>query len=199
MKKMILASSNKHKLEEIYEITKEFGIELINMYDAGFPNKDIVEDGSTFEENSLIKARSVMKELNLPALADDSGLMVDYLDGAPGIHSARYATDGRDYKANNEKLLKELEGVPLEKRTARFVSVITIITPDERILSVRGEVEGIIALEEKGTNGFGYDPLFYIPSLKKTFAELTSEEKNSISHRANALKKLKEQLKEFMD
>ncbi|BEP29860.1 XTP/dITP diphosphatase [Helicovermis profundi] len=199
MKKIILASGNEHKLKEIFEITKEFNIELISMYDAGFGEKDIVEDGHTFEENSLIKAKTVMEKLGVSTLSDDSGLMVDYLEGAPGIHSARYSGKDRDYDANNKKLLKELENVPIEKRTARFVSVITLLMTDGRKLVVRGEVEGLIGFNEKGSNGFGYDPLFYIPKLDKTFAELTSEEKNVISHRANALIKLKNELGKFLN
>jgi XTP/dITP diphosphohydrolase len=198
MNRMILASSNAHKLEEIMQITKEFGIELVTMSDAGLVDFDIEENGDTFEANSMIKAKAVVDELGEAAVADDSGLMVDYLGGAPGIYSARYSGEDKNYDANNKKLLKELAGVPLEKRTARFVSVITLLTPEGRSLVVRGEIEGVIAESENGSNGFGYDPLFYIPSKDKTFAELTSDEKNEISHRANALVKLKNELKEFL-
>lgn len=198
MKKMILASSNIHKLEEIMEITKEFGVELITMSDAGLVDFEIEENGDTFEENSMIKAKAVVEELGEDAIADDSGLMVDYLGGDPGIYSARYSGEDKNYDANNKKLLKELSGVPMEKRTAKFVSVITLLTTDGRSLVVRGEIEGLISEDESGANGFGYDPLFYIPSKGKTFAELTSDEKNQISHRANALIKLKEELKNFL-
>jgi len=198
MNRMILASGNAHKLEEIMEITKEFGIELVSMSDAGLVDFDIEENGDTFEENSMIKAKAVVDKLGEATVADDSGLMVDYLDGAPGIYSARYSGEDKNYGANNKKLLKELAGVPMEKRTARFVSVITLLTPDGRSLVVRGEIEGVISEDETGGNGFGYDPLFYIPSKGKTFAELTSQEKNEISHRANALIKLKSGLKEFL-
>lgn len=198
MNRMILASGNAHKLEEIMEITKEFGIELVSMSDAGLVDFDIEENGDTFEENSMIKAKAVVDKLSEATIADDSGLMVDYLDGAPGIYSARYSGEDKNYDANNKKLLKELAGVPQEKRTARFVSVITLLTPEGRSLVVRGEIEGVISEGESGSNGFGYDPLFYIPSKGKTFAELTSDEKNEISHRANALIKLKEELKEFL-
>lgn len=198
MNRMILASGNAHKLEEIMEITKEFGIELVSMSDAGLVDFDIEENGDTFEENSMIKAKAVVDELGEATVADDSGLMVDYLDGAPGIYSARYSGEDKNYDANNKKLLKELAGVPMEKRTARFVSVITLLTPEGRSLVVRGEIEGVISESETGGNGFGYDPLFYIPSKGKTFAELTSQEKNEISHRANALIKLKAGLKEFL-
>jgi len=168
------------------------------MSDAGLVDFDIEENGDTFEANSMIKAKAVVDELGEAAVADDSGLMVDYLGGAPGIYSARYSGEDKNYDANNKKLLKELAGVPLEKRTARFVSVITLLTPEGRSLVVRGEIEGVIAESENGSNGFGYDPLFYIPSKDKTFAELTSDEKNEISHRANALVKLKNELKEFL-
>ena len=199
MKKMVLASSNAHKLEEIMEITKEFGIELITMADAGLGDLDIEENGSTFEENSMIKAKAVVDRLGIASIADDSGLMVDYLDGAPGIYSARYSGEDKNYDANNKKLLKELSGVAMEDRTARFVTVITLLTPDGKSLVVRGEIEGLIRESESGSNGFGYDPLFYIPEKGKTFAELTSKEKNEISHRANALIKLKESLKDFLN
>ncbi|MGB3366792.1 MAG: XTP/dITP diphosphatase [Acidaminobacteraceae bacterium] len=198
MNRMILASGNAHKLEEIMEITKEFGIELVSMSDAGLVDFDIEENGDTFEENSMIKAKAVVDKLGEATIADDSGLMVDYLDGAPGIYSARYSGEDKNYDANNKKLLKELSGVPMEKRTARFVSVITLLTPEGRSLVVRGEIEGVISEGEIGGNGFGYDPLFYIPSKGKTFAELNSNEKNEISHRANALIKLKSELKEFL-
>lgn len=198
MRKMVLASSNRHKLEEIMEITKEFGVELITMDEAGLGGMDIEENGSTFEENSMIKAKAVVDELGLPAIADDSGLMVDFLNGAPGIYSARYSGEDKNYDANNKKLISELQNAPKEERGAQFVSVITLLMPSGESLVVRGEVEGVIGYEEKGTNGFGYDPLFYIPSLDKTFAELTSEEKNEISHRANALMKLKAELEDFL-
>lgn len=198
MRKMVLASSNRHKLEEIMEITKEFGVELITMDEAGLGGMEIEENGSTFEENSMIKAKAVVDELGLPAIADDSGLMVDYLDGAPGIYSARYSGEDKNYDANNKKLISELENAKESERGAQFVSVITLLMPSGESLVVRGEVEGVIGYEEKGTNGFGYDPLFYIPSLGKTFAELTSEEKNEISHRANALMKLKVELEDFL-
>lgn len=198
MRKMVLASSNRHKLEEIMEITKEFGVELITMDEAGLGGMEIEENGSTFEENSMIKAKAVVDELGLPAIADDSGLMVDYLDGAPGIYSARYSGEDKNYDANNKKLISELENAKESERGAQFVSVITLLMPSGESLVVRGEVEGVIGYEEKGTNGFGYDPLFYIPYLGKTFAELTSEEKNEISHRANALMKLKVELEDFL-
>jgi len=193
--KAILASNNKHKLEEIHEILKDFNYELLSMKDAGL-DIDIVEDGDTFEANSLIKAKAVVKELNTIAIADDSGLMVDALDGAPGIYSARYAGEhGNDLK-NNEKLLKDLETVEPKDRTAKFVSVITMLFPDGETIVARGEAPGVIGYEYKGDNGFGYDPLFVDDVSGKTFAELSSEEKNERSHRAKALEILKKKLKE---
>lgn len=194
MKKAILASNNKHKLEEIYDILKDFEYELISMNDAGLVDFEIVEDGDTFEENSLIKAKAVFDKLGIVAIADDSGLMVDYLNGAPGVYSARYAGEPSDYNKNNEKLLQELEGVPLKERTARFVSVITMLFSDGKAITVRGEAEGYIGFEYKGDNGFGYDPLFIDMISGKTFAELSSKEKNTISHRAKALELLKKEL-----
>ena len=186
MKKVILASNNSHKLKEMKQI--------VTMKEAGLVDFEIVEDGKTFEENSLIKAKAVLKELGEITIADDSGLMVEYLDGEPGIYSARYAGEMVSHEDNNKKLLGVLNGVPFLERKAKFVSVITMLFPSGDEIVVRGEVEGNIALTESGENGFGYDPLFYIPELKKTFAELSAKEKNKISHRSKALKMLKEKL-----
>ncbi len=187
MKKMVLASQNKHKLKEIEKITKDFGISLITMAEAGLSDLDVVEDSDTFEGNSEKKAREVMEASGLSAIADDSGLMVDALGGDPGVYSARFSGPGATYDSNNKKLLKLLKDLPQDKRTARFVSVITAVYTDGRKIVARGEVEGSIAFEEKGQGGFGYDPLFYVPQKGKTFAELSEDEKNAISHRANAL------------
>src|SRR6056297_265131 len=187
MKKMVLASQNKHKLKEIEKITKDFGISLITMAEAGLGDLDVVEDSDTFEGNSEKKAREVMEASGLSAIADDSGLMVDALGGDPGVYSARFSGPGATYDSNNKKLLKLLKDLPQDKRTARFVSVITAVYTDGRKIVARGEVEGTIAFEEKGQGGFGYDPLFYVPQKGKTFAELSEDEKNAISHRANAL------------
>lgn len=167
MQKVVLASGNKHKLEEIQEILKDYRLTLETMHDAGLVDYEIVEDGDTFEANSLIKAKAVMDELGIDTIADDSGLEVDALDGAPGVYSARYAGEHADYLANNEKLLKELKDVPDEKRTARFVTVLTMLFKSGDTIVVRGEVEGVIGHEAKGENGFGYDPLFIVPELKK--------------------------------
>ncbi len=191
-RKAILASSNKHKLEEIQTILSEFDYELLTLNEVGLGDLEIIEDGETFEENSYIKAKAVMDLKKIVTIADDSGLEVDYLEGAPGVYSARYAGDHVSYSDNNKKLLEALSGVPEAKRTARFVTVITMLFENGEKIVARGEVKGIIGTELKGDGGFGYDPLFYVPEIGKTFAECTSEEKNRLSHRANALVELKE-------
>ena len=195
MDKIIVAASrNRHKIEEIEAITKKFGMSIISRDEAGVPPVEIVEDGETFEENSFKKADEIMKLCGKITLADDSGLMVDYLGGAPGVYSARFAgEDGNDEK-NNEKLLKLLDGVPAKGRTAKFVSVITMVYPDETVLSARGECPGRIITVPTGDGGFGYDPLFVPDGYEKTFAQLTPEEKNAISHRAAALTELEKLL-----
>ena len=198
MTKMILASKNKHKLEEINDMLSDLGIELISMDEAGLGALEIIEDGETFEENSMKKAVTVMGKLNEIVIADDSGLEVDYLDGRPGVYSSRFAGEDATDEDNNEKLLKELDGIALEQRTGRFVSVISLAFPDGRKLSVRGECEGLIGVERKGAEGFGYDPLFIVPEYERTFAELGSEIKNNISHRAKALKKFREELENLL-
>lgn len=196
MKEVVLASSNPHKIEEIYDILKTLEYKILSMKEVGLGDMDIVEDGDTFEANSLIKAKAVYEATKMPAIGDDSGLMVDYLNGAPGVYSARYSGEDKNYDANNEKLLRELAGVPMDKRSAKFVTVITLMFSPEDIIVARGEVHGFIGEALKGSNGFGYDPLFIVPEKGKTFAELSSEEKNSISHRANALVKLQALLRE---
>lgn len=197
MKELILASSNAHKIEEIYAILKDFDYKIVSMADAGLGHLDIIEDGDTFEANSLIKAKAIYEATGKPAIGDDSGLMVDALNGEPGVYSARYSgVVPKSDKANNEKLLKALADTPDAERTAMFVTVITLMFSPEDVLVARGEVHGIIGREPVGDNGFGYDPLFVVPELGKTFAQLTSDEKNSRSHRANALNVLKEMLKE---
>lgn len=193
-KVIVAASRNKHKIEEIEAITKKFGMSIISRDDAGVPPVEIVEDGETFEENSFKKADEIMKLCGKITLADDSGLMVDYLCGAPGVYSARFAgEDGNDEK-NNDKLLKLLDGVPAKERTAKFVSVITMVYPDGTVLSARGECPGRIITVPTGDGGFGYDPLFVPEGYDKTFAQLTPEEKNAISHRAAALVELEKLL-----
>ena len=191
---IVAASRNKHKIEEIEAITKKFGMSIISRDEAGVPPVEIHEDGETFEENSYKKAKEIMKMCGKVTLADDSGLMVDYLGGAPGVYSARFAgEDGNDEK-NNAKLLKLLEDVPSKERTAQFVSVITMVFPDGETIVARGECPGRIITVPAGENGFGYDPLFVPEGCDKTFAQLTSEEKNRISHRANALMELEKLL-----
>ena len=198
MKKCVLASGNKHKLKEIKEIMQEFNIELTTMADEGLGDLEIVEDGDTFEKNSYIKAKEVMDRLNVATIADDSGLMVDYLDGRPGVYSARYAGKDATYLDNNKKLIKELKGVSKEKRGAKFVTVITLLTPEGEKIVARGEILGKIGFEPKGKKGFGYDPLFIVKGKNKTFAQMDSKEKNKISHRAKALEALKVKLKNFL-
>ena len=194
--KVVLASKNKHKLVEISQITEKFGMELVLQADLGV-DIDVEETGSTFEENSLLKAEAVMKDTGLPALEDDSGIAVDALGGAPGIYSARYGFDeSLDDWGRLLLLLKNTEDVPDGQRQAKFVCVISFITPDGQVIQARGEIHGELTREPRGENGFGYDPIFYYPPLGKTTAELTAEEKNEVSHRANALKVFYEKLKE---
>ena len=193
---IVMASHNQHKIKEIEAITQKFGMPVISRDAAGVPPVEIVEDGETFEENSLKKAQEIQKLCGRITLADDSGLEVDYLGGAPGVYSARFAgEDGNDAK-NNEKLLKLLDGLKKEDRKAKFVSVITMVFPDGEVLTARGECPGRIITAPAGENGFGYDPLFVPDGYDKTFAQLTAEEKNRISHRAKALEKLEQLLNE---
>lgn len=194
--KVVLASKNKHKLEEISQITRKFGMELVLESDLGV-DIDVEETGSTFEENSFLKADAVMKATGLPALADDSGIAVDALNGEPGIYSARYGFDeSLDDWGRLQLLLKNTEQVPDDRRQAKFVCVITMVTPDGRTIQARGEVHGMLLRAPAGQGGFGYDPIFYYPPLGKSLAEVTAEEKNQVSHRANALKVFYEKLKE---
>ena len=193
MKRMIFATGNENKMKEIREILGALPLEILSMKEAGV-SADIVEDGKTLEENALIKARAICKLAGEMVLADDSGLEIDYLNKEPGIYSARYMGEDTSYHIKNKSLIDRLEGVPDEKRTARFVCAIAAVFPDGKELVVRGTVEGIIGYEEKGENGFGYDPIFYLPERGCTTAELPPEEKNSISHRGNALRLMKELL-----
>ena len=192
MKRMIFATGNENKMVEIREILGDLPLEILSMKQAGI-RADIEENGTSFEENALIKAREVCRLAGEMVLADDSGLEIDYLNGEPGIYSARYMGENTSYRVKNKNLMERLEGVPNEKRTARFVCAIAAVFPDGKELVVRGTVEGIIGYEERGENGFGYDPIFY-PERGLTTAELPPEEKNSISHRGNALRKMKELL-----
>lgn len=192
MKELILASNNAHKVEEIKSILEDYNI--LTLKDINY-TEEIVEDGATFEENALIKARTISKYSGKTAISDDSGLSVDILDGRPGVYSARYSKEQTDEK-NIEKVLLELNG---QKSKAKFVSVIALVKPDGTELTFRGECHGEIIFEKRGTNGFGYDPIFYVPSLDKTFAELSAEQKNSISHRKQSLEKFSQYLKEESD
>jgi len=194
--KVVLASKNQHKLVEISKITEKFGIELVLQSELGL-DIDVEETGSTFEENSFQKAEAVMKASGLPALADDSGIAVDALNGEPGIYSARYGFDeSLDDWGRLLLLLKNTEHVPDGQRQAQFVCVITLVTPEGQVVQARGEIHGELTREARGENGFGYDPIFYYPPLGKTTAELSPEEKNQVSHRANALKLFYEKMKE---
>jgi len=194
--KVVLASKNKHKLEEISKITEKFDMELVLESELGV-DIDVEETGSTFEENSFLKAEAVMKATGLPALADDSGIAVDALNGEPGIYSARYGFDkSLDDRGRLNLLLKNTENVPDDKRQAKFVCVITLVTPQGQTIQARGEVHGMLLRAPAGENGFGYDPIFYYPPFGKSLAQVSPEEKNRVSHRANALKVFYEKLKE---
>lgn len=196
METIIAASRNAHKIAEIEAITKKFGMKIISRDEAGLPKDEIEEDGETFEENSFKKANEIMKLCGRVTIADDSGLMVEYLGGMPGVYSARFAGEGSCDDKNNQKLLSLLEGVPYKERRAKFVSVITMVFPDGEKLVARGECEGHIIDAPVGENGFGYDPLFVPDGFQRTFAQLAPEEKNAISHRARALLRLEELLAE---
>lgn len=192
MEKVILASRNEGKIREISEILSEFGMVSISRDAAGFPAEEVEETGETCEENSYIKAKAIFDIAGTMTIADDSGLEVDALGGAPGVYSARFAGEGCTPHDNNVKLLRLLEGVPGEKRTAKFVSVLTMLFPDGSRLVASGECPGRIADRLSGTEGFGYDPLFIPDGYDMTFAEMGSEEKNRISHRARSLHRLEE-------
>ena len=195
MTKLVLASKNKKKLAELNDILSQLGIQVCSEAEAGV-DVEVEETGTTFEENSLLKAKAVMEASGLPAVSDDSGLCVDCLGGAPGVYSARYGGEGLDDTGRYKLLLENMRGqMP---RTAKFVSVITCCFPNGDVISARGECPGTIAFAPMGEGGFGYDPVFFVPSLKKTFAQLTAEEKNAISHRGKALEAFQVKLKEYL-
>lgn len=196
-KRIIFATGNKNKMIEIKQILGDLGWEILSMKEAGI-SLDIVEDGTTFEENALIKAEAVAKCCDDIVLADDSGLEIDYLNKEPGIYSARYAGENTSYEIKNQMLLDRLEGVPREQRTARFVCAIAAAIPGRESIVVRGTIEGYIGNKPAGENGFGYDPIFYVPDLECSTAELSMEEKNARSHRGNALRAMREKLKELL-
>ncbi|MDR2860548.1 MAG: XTP/dITP diphosphatase [Elusimicrobiota bacterium] len=197
MKEFILATGNKHKVQEIQEILKDWDIKIIPLSDFDdFPKT--IEDGKTLEENAVKKAKEAAQFFNKTAIADDTGLEVSYLNGAPGVYSARYAGEPCSYEDNNNKLLKELSGVPQDKRTACFRCVIAIAKPNGDIKTAEGKIDGIISEKISGDKGFGYDPIFFVPQYNKTFAQLSSSEKNKISHRAKALLAAKEIIKTIL-
>lgn len=192
----ILATNNMKKLAEMQRILSPLGIHVVTAKMLGITLEDVEEDGDTFEANAKIKAVAACRETNMPAIADDSGLCVDYLDGAPGIYSARFSGGHGNDERNNDLLLEKLEGVPMEKRTAYYVCAICCVFPDGREITVRGECHGHIGFERDGHEGFGYDPLFLING--KSFGKYTAEEKDKISHRGNALRKLTEELEKII-
>ena len=194
--KVVLASKNKHKLVEISKITEKFGIELILQSELGI-DIDVEETGTTFEENSFLKAEAVMKATGLPALADDSGIAVDALNGEPGVYSARYGfDDSLDDWGRLLLLLKNTEHVPDGQRQAQFVCVITMVTPEGQTIQARGEIHGELLREARGENGFGYDPIFYYPPFGMTTAEMSPDDKNQVSHRGQALRVFYDKMKE---
>lgn len=195
MKKIIFATSNKGKMDEIRMIMKGFKVQILSMKEAGI-EADIDECGTTFEENAIIKAETVMKLTNCITLADDSGLEIDYLNKEPGIYSARYMGEDTSYDIKNNNLIERLSGVEGEDRSARFVCCIAAAFPDGETITTRGTIEGVIGYEEKGTNGFGYDPILYVPEYGMTTGEMLPEEKNKISHRGIALRKMRKILEE---
>ncbi len=193
--KLILATNNAHKVREIFEILGSDFPDMTTLKQAGL-EIDVVEDGDTFEANAVKKAEEVLKASGYPAaLADDSGLIVDALNGAPGVYSARYAGEGHDDADNNAKLMRDMDGVPWEKRTCRFASAVALARKGRETLCTLGTVEGILLSEARGSNGFGYDPYFYYPPFDRAFAELGAEEKNAVSHRKRALEALREVLR----
>lgn len=196
--KIFIATKNQKKLRELKRILIPMGFDVLCEADLDFPFKDAVEDGLTFEENAIIKARSGLEQTGYITVADDSGICVDYLGGAPGVFSARYSGEHGNDEQNNDKLLSELSGVPMEKRTAYYVAAIACVFPDGRQFTVRGECHGHIAFERQtGSGGFGYDPLFI--SEKGPFSQLTAEQKDAISHRGKALILFKEELKKYIE
>lgn len=201
--KIIFATGNADKMREIQMIMADLGMEIQSMKEAGI-DVDIIEDGKTFEENALKKALAIAQEVKKSGkqaivLADDSGLEIDYLNKEPGIYSARYMGENTSYTVKNTNLIKRLEGVPDEKRTARFVCVIAAVFPDNRQFTAKATIEGRIGYEEKGENGFGYDPIFYLPEYAMYSAELAPEEKNRISHRGKALEEMKKVLRQTVE
>ena len=193
--RIVFATGNQNKMREIQEIMDDLGHEIVSMKEAGI-EADIVEDGQSFEENAVIKASAIASQCQDIVLADDSGLEVDALNKEPGIYSARYMGENTSYRIKNQNIIDRLAGVPEEKRTARFVCAVAAVFPDGTHTVVRETIEGCIGYEESGENGFGYDPIFYVPAYGCTTADLSPEQKNEISHRGKALKKIKELIRE---
>ena len=192
--KIILATKNKGKVADFEKLTENMNIEVISFLDEEINFPDVVEDGETFEENSVKKALEIAKYTGMITVSDDSGLCVEALDGAPGIYSARYSGENATDSKNIDKLLEEMKNIPQGERQAKFVSVVSIAKPDGTVQSFRGEVEGEIIFERKGTNGFGYNPVFFSYELQKTFGEATMEERVTVSHRARSFRELKEKV-----
>lgn len=198
MEELIIATKNKGKAKEFAELFEPLGFRVKTLLD--YPDApDIEETGKTFEENALLKAVGISNIFQKIVIADDSGLVIDALDGRPGVYSARYAGTDKDDEANIQKVLFEMKDVPEEKRTAHFHCTLALVVPGKDPVIVEGVCNGLILTEKRGNNGFGYDPIFYLPHLKKTMAEMTSEEKNRISHRGNAIRKLSEHVQEAME
>lgn len=198
MKKLVLSTGNPDKLKEIKEILEEVNIKILTKNEIGLDDFDVEEDKDTLEGNAIKKAKELKKLVDGIVMADDTGLFVEYLDGAPGVYSARYAGENCSYEDNNEKLLRELEGVELKDRSAYFETVIALVVEDGSVRTVKGRCEGKIGFERAGENGFGYDPLFIVDGYDKTFAELGDEIKNKISHRSKALEAMKDELVEIL-
>lgn len=198
-KKLVVSTGNEHKLGEIRKILKDLPIEVLSKNDVGLGSLDVVEDGSTLEENSIKKAKALAEKIDYMVLADDSGLFVDALNGEPGVYSSRYSGEEGNSKKNIEKLLNKLKDVPYERRTAKFMAVMALITEDKELIVVKGECGGTIGFEPKGNNGFGYDPIFIPDGCTKTFAELDASIKNKISHRARALENLREKILQLLE
>ena len=196
MKQVVIATKNKGKAKDFEALFRPFGYEVVTMFEVA-PDVEIEETGTTFEENAILKAETLAKMLGQIVIADDSGLAIDALNGEPGVYSARYAGD-HDDEANIVKVLENMKDVPEDQRTARFCCALAIAGPNMETKTVFGTCEGVIAHEKKGTNGFGYDPIFYVPALEQHMAELSAEEKGAISHRGNAIRKLALQLAEFL-
>ena len=194
--RIVFATGNAGKVKEIQMIMADMDMEVVSMKEAGIVI-DIEENGRTYEENAMIKARAVAAHTHDIVMADDSGLEIDYLNQEPGIYSARYLGEDTPYSVKNANLIERLSGVPDEQRTARFVCAIAAVMPDGTELTTRATIEGRIGYEEKGSHGFGYDPIFYVPQFGKTTAELTEEEKNQVSHRGKALQLMKEEMKKY--